>query len=457
MKKREIIELTIEKMLFPNLGIAFYEGAEVRVKHALPGQKVLAKVGKIRKIYAEARLLEVVRPRKDEIPADCIHNDFCGGCSRQNLSYEHQLIEKEKAVMNLFAEHGIMDVPYRGITASPKIYRYRNKMEYTFGDMEKGGETTLGMHRKNRYMDVLTISDCLLTHTDFNRIMIETLAFCKEHRLPHYNNKTHMGLLRNLIVRMAENTGEIMVNIVTSDQIAFPEKEYKEAMEALELEGKIVGILRTINNDLGTAVSCEELRVLAGREWILEDVGGLKFKISPFSFFQTNTSGAELLYEKGFSMLGDLSDKVLYDLYSGTGTIGQLFAERVKAVYGVEIIEEAVEKANENAVLNNLSNCHFYVGDVRDGLKIIPERPDVIVLDPPRAGIVEKTLMDIIAYGVEEILYISCNPKTLARDLLIFKENNYEMTEMALVDMFPHTPHVEAIILMTRSGSSDKK
>ncbi|MBK5252102.1 MAG: 23S rRNA (uracil(1939)-C(5))-methyltransferase RlmD [Peptostreptococcaceae bacterium] len=452
MKKRETIELTIKKMLFPNMGIAFHEGTEVRVKHALPGQKVIAKVGKIKKTYAEARLLEIVEPRKDENPADCIHNDFCGGCSRQNLSYEHQLIEKEKAVMNLFAEHGIMDVPYRGITASPKIYRYRNKMEYTFGDMEKGGETTLGMHRKGRYMDVLTISDCLLTHTDFNRIMNETLAFCKEHGLPHYNNKTHMGLLRNLIVRKAENTGEIMVNIVTSDQIAFPEKEYNKAMESLELEGKIVGILRTVNDDIGNAVRCDELRVISGRDWILEEVGELKFKISPFSFFQTNTSGAELLYEKGFSMLGDLSDKVLYDLYSGTGTIGQLLAKKAKAVYGVELIGEAVEKANENAELNGLDNCMFYSGDVRDGLKIIPEKPDVIVLDPPREGIMEKALMDIIAYDVKEILYISCNPKTLARDLLILKENNYEMTDMALVDMFPHTPHVETVVKLQRSN-----
>ena len=452
MKKRETIEITIKKMLFPNIGIAVYDDIEVRVKHALPGQKVIVKVGKVKKTYAEARLLEVVEPRKDETPADCIHDDFCGGCSRQNLSYEHQLFEKERAVMNLFAEQGIMDLPYRGITASPKIYRYRNKMEYTFGDMEKGGETTLGMHRKGRYMDVLTISDCLLTHTDFNKIMNETLAFCKEHGLPHYNNKTHIGLLRNLIVRKAEKTGEIMVNIVTSDQIVFPEKKYKEAMEGLELEGEIVGILRTLNDDLGNAVRCDELRVISGRDWILEEVGKLKFKISPFSFFQTNTSGAELLYEKGFSMLGDLSDKVLYDLYSGTGTIGQLLAKRAKAVYGVELIGEAAEKANENARLNNLENCMFYAGDVRDGLKIIPERPDVIVLDPPREGIMEKALMDILAYDVEEILYISCNPKTLARDLIILKENKYEIADMVLVDMFPHTPHIECVVLMSKKN-----
>jgi len=241
-----------------------------------------------------------------------------------------------------------------------------------------------------------------------------------------------------------------MVNIVTSSQCEFPEEDYMFAMGNLDLAGEIVSLLRTVNDDIGNAVRCGQLRVIAGRDWVLEEVGGLKFKISPFSFFQTNTAGAELLYEKGFSMLGDLSDKVVYDLYSGTGTIGQMLSPKAKAVYGVEIVEEAVEKANENAALNNLSNCHFYAGDVRDGLKIIPERPDIIVLDPPREGIMEKALMDIIAYDVDEILYISCNPKTLARDLLILKGNGYEMKQMALVDMFPHTPHVECVVGISR-------
>jgi len=453
MKKRETLELTIEKMLFPNIGIAFQDNMEVRVKNALPGQKILAKVGKIKEAYAEARLLEVVAQRDDEIAAECIHDDFCGGCARQNIPYESQLEEKEMAVMNLFEDNGFKDIPYSGISKSPKIYRYRNKMEYTFGDMEKGGETTLGMHRKGRYMDVLTISHCLLTHSDFNKIMNETLSFCKARGLSHYNNKTHEGLLRNLIVRKAEKTGEIMVNIVTSSQCVFPEEDFVAAMVNVDVDGEIVSILRTINDDIGNAVRCGELRVISGRDWIVEELSELKFKISPFSFFQTNTSGAELLYEKGFSMLGDLSDKVLYDLYSGTGTIGQLLAKRAKVVYGVEIVKEAVDKAKENAKLNNLSNCYFYAGDVRDGLKIIPEKPDIIVLDPPREGIMEKALMDIISYDVEEILYISCNPKTLARDLLILKENGYEMKEMALVDMFPHTPHVEAVTLFVKKRS----
>ncbi|PLX34222.1 MAG: 23S rRNA (uracil(1939)-C(5))-methyltransferase RlmD [Clostridiales bacterium] len=450
MKKRETLELTIEKMLFPNIGIAFHDDMEVRVKNALPGQRILAKVGKIKESHAEARLLEVVAHRDDEIAAECIHDDFCGGCARQNIPYRSQLEEKEMAVMNLFEDSGLIDIPYSGITESPKIYRYRNKMEYTFGDMEKGGETTLGMHRKGRYMDVLTISHCLLTHSDFNKIMNETLSFCKARGLSHYNNKTHMGLLRNLIVRKAEKTGEIMVNIVTSSQCEFPEEDYVSAMGNLDLAGEIVSLLRTVNDDIGNAVRCDELRVIAGRDWILEEVGGLKFKISPFSFFQTNTAGAELLYEKGFSMLGDLSDKVVYDLYSGTGTIGQMLSPKAKAVYGVEIVEEAVVKANENAVMNELTNCRFYAGDVRNGLKIIPERPDIIVLDPPREGIMEKALMDIIAYDVDEILYISCNPKTLARDLLILKGNGYEMKQMALVDMFPHTPHVETVVKLSK-------
>jgi len=452
MKKRETLELTIEKMLFPNIGIAFHEEIEVRVKNALPGQKILAKVGKIKESHAEARLLEVVAHRDDEIAAECMHDDFCGGCARQNIPYRSQLEEKEMAVMNLFEDNGLKDIPYSGMTESPKIYRYRNKMEYTFGDMEKGGETTLGMHRKGRYMDVLTISHCLLTHSDFSKIMNETLSFCKARGLSHYNNKTHTGLLRNLIVRKGEKTGEIMVNIVTSTQEHFPENEYSKAVMALELEGDVKGVLRTVNDDVGNAVRCGELRIISGRDWIIEEVGGLKFKISPFSFFQTNTSGAELLYEKGFSMLGDLSDKVVYDLYSGTGTIGQILAPEAKSVYGVEIVEEAVVKANENAALNNLSNCHFYAGDVRDGLKIIPKRPDIIVLDPPREGIMEKALMDIIAYDVEEILYISCNPKTLVRDLIILSDNGYEMTEIALVDMFPHTPHVETVVKLQRQN-----
>ena len=453
MKRNDIVQLDIEKMTFPNIGVAWHEGVEIRVKNALRGQKILARIGKLRESHREASLVEILSPRPDEKSADCVHYEFCGGCSRQNLSYESQLMEKEQAVFNLFKEHGIEEIPYSGISASPKIYAYRNKMEYTFGDMEKGGETTLGMHKKGRYMDVLTIGECLLTHPDFNQIMTETLDFSKALHLPHYNNKSHEGLLRNLIVRRAEKTGEIMINLVTSSQVPFPEESYREAMEALPLDGKIAGILRTVNDDLGNAVRCDELRIIAGRDWILEEIGGLKFKISPFSFFQTNTSGAELLYDKGFSMLGDLSNKVLYDLYSGTGAIGQLLAKKAQSVYGVELVEEAVVKANENARLNGLENCKFYAGDVRDGLMLIPEKPDVIVLDPPREGIMEKALLDIIAYEVEEILYISCNPKTLVRDVLILQSKGYAMTELALVDMFPHTPHVETVVCLQRKHS----
>ena len=450
MKKKDRLELVIEKLVFPNIGVAEAEGLQVRVKNALPGQKLLVQIGKVKEEYAEGRILEVLEARPDEKAPDCVHDAFCGGCARRNLPYESQLALKEAAVAALFEDAGITGVPYGGIVPSPRIFGYRNKMEYTFGDMEKGGETTLGMHKKGRYMDVVTIDRCLLTHPDFSKILTATLAFAHERKLSHYNNKTHRGLLRNLIVRRAENTGEILVNIVTTTQAAFPEEAFVERLRSLRLEGGLAGVLRTRNDSLGSAVRCDELKTLWGKSWITEEIGGLKFRISPFSFFQTNTAGAEKLYEKAFSLLGDLSEKVLYDLYSGTGTIGQILAPKAKAVYGVELVEEAVEKANENARLNRLDNCRFYAGDVRDGLKIIPEKPDVIVVDPPREGIMEKALLDIAAYGVEEILYISCNPKTLVRDLLILRDKGYAPSRRALVDMFPHTPHVETVVLLEK-------
>uniref|UniRef100_UPI004029172A 23S rRNA (uracil(1939)-C(5))-methyltransferase RlmD n=1 Tax=Eshraghiella crossota TaxID=45851 RepID=UPI004029172A len=341
------------------------------------------------------------------------------------------------------------DYEFLGITGSPVTTAYRNKMEFTFGDEFKDGPLSLGLHKKNSFYDILTVTGCRNIDEDYSKILKITVDYFNEKKLPFYHKMTHKGYLRNLLVRKAYKTGEIIIDIITSTQIDFDLSEYAELLKKADYKGTLNGILHTVNDSLADAVINEGTEVLYGKDYIYEELLGLKFKITPFSFFQTNSLGAEVLYTKTREFVGEIDNQVVFDLYSGTGTIAQILAPVAKKVVGVEIIEEAVVAARENARLNGLDNCEFIAGDVLKVIDDIKDKPDMIVLDPPRDGIHPKAIDKIIDFGVNKIVYVSCKPTSLARDIEIFEARGYKVKKVCCVDMFPGTGHVETVVLLS--------
>lgn len=446
MKKRDIIEFEIGKMEFGGVSISQYGDRRIKMKGGIKGQKVKAAVKRTGRGKADVKMVELLERSPIETAEVCPHFEGCGGCTMLSVDYAKQLEIKEEQVLELFEDAGIRGFEFLGVQGSPDNVGYRNKMEYTFGDEVKGGPLTLGLHKKGRHIDIQTVDGCMLVDSDFNTILKESLAFFQNAELPYYRVVNHEGYLRNLVVRKGIHTDEIMVNIVTSSQCEFDMSKFADMINGLELKGNVVSILHTINDGLADAVQCDEMRILYGVDYLHEEILGLKFKISPFSFFQTNTKGAEQLYTIARDFIGDHSNKVVFDLYSGTGSIGQLMAEKAKKVYGIEIIEEAVVAANENAKLNGLDNCEFIAGDVKDTVKSLDVKPDLIIVDPPRPGIHKQAIKDICDFGAKEIVYISCNPKTLVDDLKDFIGYGYRPEKVKCMDMFPNTPHCESVV-----------
>ena len=452
MKKGQILEGKIEKVNFPNKGIAVVYGEEktVVVKNAVEGQKVSFAVNKMRKGKAEGRLLEVVEKSPVEIESPCPHFGMCGGCTYQNLPYEEQLKMKERQIKEMMDEAVNGDYIWEGVKPSPVQMAYRNKMEFSFGDEYKDGPLALGMHKRGSFHDIVNVSECQIVDTDYRKILTAVLTFAQNTGLPYYHRMRHTGFYRHLLVRKAVKTGEILIDIVTSTEYELDKKGLVDAILALELEGTIAGILHTKNDSLADVVKDEGTEVLYGQDYFYEELLGLKFKITPFSFFQTNSLGAEVLYETARNYIGETKDKVIFDLYSGTGTIAQILAPVAKKVVGVEIIEEAVEAAKENAKLNGLDNCTFWAGDVLKVIDELHEVPDLIMLDPPRDGVNPKALEKIIDFGVDRLVYIACKPTSLARDLEMLQGRGYKVEKIACVDLFPNTYHVETIVLLQR-------
>ena len=450
MKRKDIIEFEIGSMEFGGESSTLIGKRKVKMKGGITGQKVKAIVKKARSEKAEVKLLEVVENSPIETEETCAHFGQCGGCSILSVPYEKQLEIKSEQVLKLFEEQDIREFEFLGIEGSPGERVYRNKMEYTFGDEVKGGPLTLGMHKKGRHLDIITVDDCRLVDEDFIKVLTSTVEYFGQKELPYYRINSHQGFLRNLVVRKGVNTNQLMVNIVTTTQIDFDMTEYKDMILNLGTKAEVVSILHTINDGLADAVNCDELRVLHGRDYIEEVVLGLRFKISPFSFFQTNTKGAEKLYTIAREFVGDHEGKVLFDLYSGTGTIGQVMASAAKQVYGIELIEEAVVAANQNAKLNGLDNCEFIAGDVAKVVKNLEAKPDLIVVDPPRPGVHKDAIRDISGFGANEIVYISCNPRTLVLDLKGFEAYGYKVEKVKLMDMFPNTPHCETAVKLKK-------
>ncbi len=445
----------------------------------------------------------------------CPHFGVCGGCTLQKISYEKQLKMKADEVMTL-----LENPPFEGIIPSPSEEGYRNKMEFTFGDVCKGGEFALGLHMRGSFMNIVNITDCHLVHEDINVVRNAVRDFFNRYylngQITFHNNKTHKGYLRHLLIRRAAATGEILTALVTSsdypgvngvyydrcaDEKAKHEpggdiqtddmsaadtdsvcnrdaavKVYENECErsagsgeieaeeellrkltdlllSLQLEGSITGILHIVNDGLSDTVRSDRTDILYGRDYIYDEVLGLRFKISVFSFFQTNTFGAEKLYSKAREYAAEARG-LLFDLYSGTGTIAQLMSAAADNVIGVEIVSEAVDAARENAALNGIVNARFVADDVLKALDTLP-KPDSIILDPPREGVNPKALGKILSYGVDNIVYVSCKPSSLARDLQSFKLAGYRIDRCCCVDMFPQTPNVETVCLLSNRKSDE--
>ncbi|MFD3156667.1 23S rRNA (uracil(1939)-C(5))-methyltransferase RlmD [Haloimpatiens sp. FM7330] len=450
MRKGKEYVIDINDTQFPGFGVGEYEGRKVLIKGAVPGQKVLARITKKRSSKIEGRVVEIVENVDYAVDPKCKHFGMCGGCSHQFLPYEKQLELKEKQVLKLFENADLSGFEYLGIEKSPEIFEYRNKMEFTFGDFEKGGELTLGMHRKGSPFSVVNVEGCQIVDEDFRMILDVVVRYFREKQMPFYRILSHEGYLRNLVIRKAKNTREILINLVTTTQVDFDLSELASILKVLDYKDTLKGIIHTCNDSLSDVVQPDKVEVLYGEEYITEDLLGLKFKIKPFSFFQTNSKGAEKLYSIVKDFLGNSNNKVVFDLYCGTGTIGQIVAGNAKKVIGIELIEEAVEAANENAKLNGLNNCEFIAGDVAKVIKEVREKPDVIILDPPRPGVHPKALDYVIKFNAPEIVYVSCNPKTLVNDLKVLTEKGYTIQKVKIMDMFAHTPHVETVVRLKR-------
>ena len=495
MKKGQIIEGVVERVDFPNKGIVNTAEGICTVKNVLPGQIITLMVQKNRNKKAEGRVLSVDQKSSLEIESPCPHFGECGGCTYISIPYEEQLAIKEAQVKKLLdsvLDRQEEDWEFQGIKGSPVQYEYRNKMEFSFGDAYKDGPLSLGMHKRGSFYDIVSVSDCQIVDEDYRKILVMTQEHFKD--CSFYHRLRHEGFLRHLLVRKTKKTGQILVALVTTsegisnvpggkvytceahleNQNSIEQKnmdsslntayvrqeheklveEWKEKLLAMELHGTMTGILHIINDSVADVVQSDETRVLYGQEYIEEELLGLKFKISTFSFFQTNSLGAEVLYETAREYVGDLTrnkDKeVVFDLYSGTGTIAQLMAPVAKKVIGVEIVEEAVEAAKKNAKLNGLHNCEFIAGDVLKVLDDITEKPDMIILDPPRDGIHPKALAKIIAYGIPRLVYISCKPTSLIRDLETFLASGYHVEKAVAVDQFPWTANVETVCLLSK-------
>lgn len=477
MKKGDIYIEKIEKTSFPDIALIKKADNEIEVKKAIEGQTVEIIIKKKKKNKASGRILKVIERSPLQTRLGCELDEKCGGCLYQSLEYKNQLEIKEKQMKELLLKaNKSKDFIWEGIVPSPKYLAYRNKMEYSFGDDKKGGVLNLGLHKQASTYDILNTDMCQIVNNDFNIILKESLDFFRSKNLPHYHKMKHEGFLRHLLIRRSENKKEILVDLISTTSLEKqPDpntvnfdlqnfsmdkilediiKEWADLIYSLNdkniLEARIVGILHTKNNSYADAILNQGTRILYGRDYIKESICGLEFKISIFSFFQTNSLAAEKLYEKVGEYIKGTHSKAVFDLYSGTGTIAQILSKYADEIYAVEIIEEAVEAAKENAKLNNIDNCKFIAGDVLKVIDSLDIKPEIMILDPPRDGIHIKALPKLINFDAKQIVYIACKPSSFARDLITLKEAGYKLKKAVAVDMFPFTPNCELVALLKK-------
>lgn len=455
MKKRATKDIKISQMKYPNISIGFDENnRKVEFKGGLLGQTIRVKAGKKNKERIKGKYIELLLESKLENARDyCPQSDICGGCAYQKVPYETELMLKHSMIKDLFKEHGIKYDNDISINRSPVTRGYRNKMEYTFGDSVKGGTLVLGLHRKRRFYEIVDCLDCNIVDSDFNTIRSKVQAYFRKKETDFYHKMRKEGLLRHLVVRKAMHTGQIMVILVTTSENTLDETRLRLFLHMLldiDLDGRIFSVYHVLNDSVADAVIPEKINLIYGKEYITEEMMGLKFRISPFSFFQPNVFTAEKLYQKAFELAEIDKTMDVLDLYSGTGTITQLMASVAKSATGIEIVEEAVEKAKENAELNGLDNVNFLCGDVLEEIEKVGNKYDVVVLDPPRAGISPASLEKILNIDCKKFVYISCNPKTQMENLKAFLERGFEIKDYEIYDQFPNSRHLEAIALLEK-------
>jgi 23S rRNA (uracil1939-C5)-methyltransferase len=443
------LDLRIDSLAFGGNGVARLDGYVVFVRRGLPGDRVRARVTKVKRSHAEALALEVLEPGPQRVEAPCPHFGACGGCRFQDLAYEAQLEAKQSQVEDALRRlGGIADAPVGPIVPSASIYHYRNKLEYSFTQTEEG--PALGFHAAGRWDQVLPIEVCLLT-TDVGNVIRDTVqTWARAEGLVAYDQADNTGYLRHLVVREGRNTGQALVQLVTAEGERF-DRDF--LIETLRRIPEVRSIHWAVNDTPAEVTNLPSL-LLWGEEAIEEELLGLRFRVRPNAFLQTNTEMAETLYRLAIEAAGLTGSETVYDLYCGTGTMGLAMAAHALSVWGVEISEESVACAIENADLNGISNAAFFAGNVGQSLEELRARagePDVVVVDPPRAGLAGTALKRVGETGAPRLVYVSCNPTTLAGDLkVLLGEYGYTLQHVTPVDMFPHTPHVESVSLLTR-------
>jgi 23S rRNA (uracil1939-C5)-methyltransferase len=449
VSRDEELELRIDSLAYGGNGVARLNGFVVFVRRGLPGDLVRARVTKVKKGYAEATAVAVVEPGADRVEAPCAHFPACGGCRFQDLAYEAQVAAKAEQVREALSRiGGIAEPPLEPIVPATSRFHYRNKLEYSFTRADDG-QVALGFHRAGRWDRVLEVERCWLTTELGNAVRDAVRDWAREERLEPFDQGAQTGYLRHLVVREGRNTGQALVVLVTAPgELADPDFLVESVRRFPEVRSVHWAV-----NDRPAEVTNLPTQLLWGEEAIEEELCGLRFRVRPNAFLQTNTEMAERLYVLAAEAAGLTGSETVYDLYCGIGTIGLSMASRALSVWGVEVSEESVACAIENAELNGISNAAFFAGDVARSLEELADRagpPDVVVVDPPRAGLSGKALRQLARLERLRLVYVSCNPTTLAGNVKELAEFGYRLDRVTPVDMFPHTPHVEAVALLTK-------
>src|SRR5438477_7033521 len=448
--KGEELELGVDSLAYGGNGVARLNGFVVFVRRGLPGDRVRARVTKVKRNHAEALATEVLEPSPERVEAPCSHYPACGGCRFQDLAYDAQTAAKETQVADALRRlGGIDEPPLEPILPAVERFHYRNKLEYSFTPGPEG--PILGFHKAGRWDEVLDVERCWLTTDLGNAIREAVRAWAREEGLPAYDQAEGTGYLRHLVVREGRNTGQALVELVTAPGERF-ERGY--LVEVLRRFPEVRSIHWAVNDTPAEVTNLPTI-LLWGDDAIEEELLGLRFRIRPNAFLQTNTQMAERLYALAVEFAGLTGAETVYDLYCGTGTIGLTLAGKALTVWGVDVSEESIACALENAELNGIGNAAYFAGNVGQALEELHDRagdPHLVVVDPPRAGLAGKALRRVGRLGAPRVVYVSCNPTTLASDVkVLVGEWGYRLERARPVDMFPHTPHVETVALLTRS------
>jgi 23S rRNA (uracil1939-C5)-methyltransferase len=445
------LELTVDSLAAGGRGVARHEGVVVFVDRALPGDRVMARIQRVKRRHGEAIAYERLAGGPDRVEAPCPHFGTCGGCRWQDLRYERQLEHKQQQVLDALQRiAGLPDPPLEPIVPAVRQYAYRNKLEYAWTGTPEG--VSLGFHKAGRWEEIVPIQVCLLTGDHGNAVREAFRDWARAEGLEAYDQRSNTGYLRHLVVREGVRTGELLCILVTVGG-DLPGVENLQALLKERAPG-VVGVLHAVNDGVAEVASGIPTRALFGRTWFEEEISGLRLRVSAGSFLQTNTEMADVLYEDAIGQAGLSGGEVVWDLYCGTGSIGLALAGSARRVIGIEIVEEAVERARENALANGVANIQFHVADAgkapRDLIAEGLPAPDVVVLDPPRAGMTPKAARRVAELGARRLVYVSCNPTTLAPNAKQLVEAGYSLKRLRPVDMFPQTPHIECVALLEK-------